>query len=119
MVLVHKIEVRILEGERQVVGSSYKPSLLSAGVIGNTFGFEPKDFRFEPWVDNMAKDHLPIEEPTHWVSLKTSNAYSYNEYAPVDEPKKGWLPLPKEGYPYTLMYEETKYGKWIRTLNKI
>lgn len=65
-----------------------------------------------------SKDYMPLEEPKYWKSLVTEKTYPYLEYSNIDETKQGYLPLPKDGYPYTLIYEETKYGKWIREMNK-
>lgn len=61
---------------------------------------------------------MRIEEPKYWVSLKTGNSFIWKNYAPIDEPKRGWLPLPKNEYPFTIKYEETSYGKWLKNLGK-
>jgi hypothetical protein len=47
------------------------------------------------------------EKPKYWKSLKTDIEYQYSDYSNIEEPKMGFLPLPKDGYPYTIIFEET------------
>lgn len=50
------------------------------------------------------------DKPTHWKSLKTENLYSYTEYINhgYGGEKMGYLDLPKEEYPYTLIYQSER-----------
>jgi hypothetical protein len=57
-----------------------------------------------------------LEEPKYWMSLKTYKTYSHKEYANIEISKHNYLPLPMDEYPYTLVYEETKHGKWVREI---
>lgn len=50
------------------------------------------------------------------MSLKTYKTYSHKEYANIEISKHNYLPLPMDEYPYTLVYEETKHGKWVREI---
>lgn len=38
----------------------------------------------------------------YWRSLITGERYLYSEYACVEKESRGFLPLPKEGYPWTI-----------------
>ncbi len=52
-----------------------------------------------------AKDFEPPEIPSHYLSTVSGKEYVYTDYANIDEPKRGFLPLPKDEYPYTLIYK--------------
>lgn len=39
-----------------------------------------------------------------WVSMITGNKYFYEEYAFIETPQRGMLPLPKNEYPFTTEY---------------
>lgn len=66
----------------------------------------------------MAKEYQKREEPINWKSLKTGNLFSYKDYSNIEVSKNGYLILPLDEYPYTITYEETSYGKWIKEFDK-
>ena len=46
----------------------------------------------------------PYVKHTHWKSMITGELYDRTKYLNIEEEKRGWLPLPKEGYPYTTVH---------------
>lgn len=55
-----------------------------------------------------AKEYIRLEFPDKWKSLVNGNEYLYSEYSNIDAPKNGYLALPKEGYPYKLLYRKNE-----------
>jgi len=50
------------------------------------------------------KEYIRPEIPHVWRSLINNSTYPYKEYSNIETPQRGCLPLPKEGYPYTIDY---------------
>ena len=62
-----------------------------------------KDFGRPGW--NKAQYH---------VSLISGNKYLTADYSAVEEPKYGFLPLPREDYPYVLEYRANIYEEYLK-----
>ncbi len=53
-------------------------------------------------------------KPKFWKSLLTKNLFPFYEYANHGKGRlySGYKDLPKDGYPYTIIYEEPKIPLW-------
>ncbi len=63
------------------------------------------------------KDYYRKSEPDNWKSLVTGNLFPYSEYSNIGVDKLGYKALPKNEYPFTLVYKKTKCGIWLDGLN--
>lgn len=52
-----------------------------------------------------------MRKPTNWKSLKTGNEFPHSRYTTYETDRNGWLALPKDQYPYTLLFEYLE-PKW-------
>ena len=48
-------------------------------------------------------------KPLFWKSIHTGKEYPYEAYSTHETPRYGKLPLPKEGYPYTVIFQKNGY----------
>lgn len=67
------------------------------------------------WLNDNKLDFTTRSKPSHHKSLVTGNLFDYEKYSAIDEEKwwpkdspdaKLYLPLPKDEYPYTVVYSE-------------
>lgn len=47
-------------------------------------------------------------KPLYWKSLVTEKEYLYSEFTNIDKAAHGYFPLPKDEYPYTLVYVDSQ-----------
>lgn len=69
------------------------------------------------WLNDNKLDFITRSKPSHHKSLITGNLFEYEKYSAIDVEKwwpkdspdaKLYLPLPKDEYPYTVVYSEEK-----------
>lgn len=58
--------------------------------------------------------------PLSWKSEVTNKEYDYKKYANVEkkDEARNLLPLPKDGYPYTIVHEEQHIPLWLENTLK-
>lgn len=78
------------------------------------------------WLNENKLDFVTHSKPSHHKSLVTGNSFEYEKYSAIDEEKwwplnspdaKLYLPLPKDEYPYTVVYTEDKFNFPIKPEN--
>jgi hypothetical protein len=78
--------------------------ILKDGTILDEYGCEIPTHKEKESTERLIGKDFGIygyEKPTHWKSLVTGELYDYKKYINIEEQKFNWIPLPKEGYPYT------------------
>lgn len=55
-----------------------------------------------------------ITEPKCWKSLVTGNEFDYETHANIEEQRGIKKPLPKDEYPYTIIYKEPEKPLWMQ-----
>lgn len=65
----------------------------------------------------MSDRYIPDRVVKNWKSLVNGNEYPFARYSTRETEHKGFLPLPKEEYPFTLTYDYNR-GKWLRFIGQ-